>query len=223
MSRCKVGVVNRDGILMGIRIARDLAERGHTAGAIEMICSPAMQTEENAIREIREELYQKQGQGWFRISTGSMRLIIAPGEKVLVRKIIPAAAKLGDIILYRSGEDYITHRLVGFLTREGTVHVLAKGDASSVPEELAPEAVCGKVVLIEKKGGRIFRLDSLRGGIVNGYLGWKNCRFRRLAATADLYRERLRPNPAYPFLRFIYRLVRFPAVALQAMFFKIFL
>ena len=182
-----------------------------------------MQTKEEVIREFREELYQKRGQGWFRIATGSMRPIIEPGEKVLVRKITLAAAKLGDIVLYRSGEDYITHRLVGFPTREGKIFYLAKGDAGSVPEELAPDAVCGKVIVIEKYGGRKLRLDSFRGRIVNGYLGWKNCRFCRLGATVDLYKERMRPNRAFPFLRFVYRVVRLPITTLQAVFFKIFL
>lgn len=173
-----------------------------------------MQTKEDVIREIREELYQKQGQGWFRVATGSMRPIIEPGEKVLVQKITAAAAKRGDIVLYRSGENYITHRLVGFVTREGQALFLAKGDAGSVPEDLAPEAVCGKVIVIEKHGGRRLRLDSLRGRIVNGYLGWKNCRFRRPGATID---------PAFPFLRFVYCLARRPAAVVQGFFFKIFL
>lgn len=182
-----------------------------------------MRTKEDAIREIREELYQKQGQGWFRVKTGSMRPIIEPGEKVLVRKITAAAAKRGDIVLYRSGADYITHRLVGFKTQEGRALFLVKGDACPVPEDLAPEAVRGKVIVIEKNGGRKLRLDSLRGRIVNGYLGWKNCRFRRLGAAIDLYQEQMRPNPVFPFLRFAYRLARLPAAALQGFFFKIFL
>ncbi len=188
-----------------------------------MICSPAMPTKDDAIREIREELFQKQGQGWFRVSTGSMRPIIEPGEKVLVQKISAAAARRGEIVLYRSGKDYITHRLVGALTREGKSFFLAKGDAGSVPEELAPEAVCGRVVVIEKHGGRKLKLDSLRGRIVDGYLCWKNCRFSRLGASLDMFKERLRPNPAFPFLQFVYRLARLPAAALQAVFFKIFL
>jgi len=182
-----------------------------------------MRTKEDVIREIREELYHKQGQGWFRVATGSMRPIIEPGDKVLVRSIAPAAAKSGDILLYRSGEDYVTHRLVGFMTREGKTLFLTKGDAGSVPEEVAPEAVRGKVIVIEKHGGKLLRLDSLRGRVVDGYLGWKNCRFRRLGAAAELYKERLRPNPVFPLLRFVYRLVRLPAAALQAGFYKIFL
>jgi len=182
-----------------------------------------METKEAVIREIREELYHKRGQGWFRISTGSMRPIIEPGEKVLVRKITSAAAKRGDIVLYRACGDHIAHRLVGFLTREGEALFLAKGDAGSVPEEVAPDAVCGKVIAIEKHDGRQLRLDSFRGRLIDGYLRWKNCRFRRLGAMAALCAERIRPTPAFPFLRFVYRLVRLPAAALQAVFFKILL
>lgn len=188
-----------------------------------MISSRPMQTKEDVIREIRAELYQRQGQGWFRVATGSMRPIIEPGENVLVKHIAAAAARKGDILLYRSGGDYVTHRLVGFLARGGEEVLLAKGDAGTVPEELAPADVCGRVVAIEKSGGRTLRLDSVRGRIVNGYLGWKHCRFHRLRAALDDCRERLRPNPAFPYLRFVYRVARLPAAAARGIFFKIFL
>lgn len=182
-----------------------------------------MQTKDDAVRDLREELFRKQGRGWFRVATGSMRPIIEPGEKVLVEQIAPAAARRGDIVLYREGRDYVTHRLVGFLTRGGKDLFLVKGDAGSVPEELAPEAVCGRVTLVEKRGGGQLLLDSVRGRVVDGFLGWKNCRFSRPAAALDRWKERARPHPAFPLLRFAYRLLRFPAAALQRVFLRIFL
>lgn len=171
-----------------------------------------------AIHEIREEVFQRRGLAWFRIPTGSMRPLIEPGELALAQWIGAGEARVGDIVLYRegvgrsagAGDVWVAHRLVGVATRDGREFFLVKGDAGSVPEELAPEAVRGRVIVVEKAGGRTLRLGSVRGRIVDGYLKWKNCRERGPGAS----------SPAACFLR---RVARAPAAALQAALFRIFL
>ena len=57
-----------------------------------------IQNREQLIREMQEELFKKQGQGCFRIMSGSMRPLIDIDDRVLARPVDPEEVKPGDII-----------------------------------------------------------------------------------------------------------------------------
>jgi signal peptidase I len=84
---------------------------------------------EHLIREMQEELFQKQGQGWFRIMSGSMRPLIDIDDKVLAKLVDPEEVKPGDIILFKNTDALVTHRVVKVIRHNGKTMILQRGDA----------------------------------------------------------------------------------------------
>lgn len=84
------------------------------------------------------------GYSMFEVQTGSMVDTINPGDWVIV-KITPNI-KLNDIITYKLGSEYITHRVVEVYS--GTY--ITKGDANSVKDDkpVDQKQVVGKVVKV---------------------------------------------------------------------------
>ena len=56
------------------------------------------------IKEMQTELFKKQGEGWFRIVSGSMRPLIDVGDRILARHVSTAEIKPRDIILFNTPE-----------------------------------------------------------------------------------------------------------------------
>ena len=88
------------------------------------------------------------GYSIFEVATGSMKDSINIGDAVVVK--IDDKYKVGDIITYRSGDDFITHRVVS----EKDGYIIAKGDANNVNDNpIDKSLVLGRVVKIIPKLG----------------------------------------------------------------------
>ena len=83
------------------------------------------------------------GYTFFRVVTGSMADTIRINDIVIVK--ITKDIKENDIITYKSGENFITHRVLTIDQKS----IITQGDANNTPDEpIKLESVLGKVVFI---------------------------------------------------------------------------
>lgn len=88
------------------------------------------------------------GYSIFEVATGSMHGAIEIDDAVLVK--IGEEFDVGDIVTYKNGDDFITHRVVLIQGDE----LITKGDANNVNDNLInKESVLGKVVKVLPKLG----------------------------------------------------------------------
>jgi signal peptidase len=74
------------------------------------------------------------GGGAFAVLSGSMEPVIHTGDVVLVGRIAPTDARVGDVVTFRDPEGtgrLITHRVRSVQVRERTVRLVTKGDAAN--------------------------------------------------------------------------------------------
>lgn len=72
------------------------------------------------------------------VLSGSMEPTIGTGDAVLVQTIAPRDIKIGDIVTFRDPTDQsrlMTHRVRGLQRKDGSVHVVTKGDANTGVEK----------------------------------------------------------------------------------------
>lgn len=90
------------------------------------------------------------GYTMFEVISGSMEPTISVKDFIIVK--ITDNIKVGDIITYTDGKDFITHRVIDI--NEDTIHT--KGDANNSEDyEISRESLVGKVVLVLPKVGII--------------------------------------------------------------------
>lgn len=82
----------------------------------------------------------------FKVVTGSMKPAILENDIVLVKK--KSNYKEQDIITYKSGDSFITHRII----QENNGNFIVKGDHNNAPdkETIKQDIIIGKVVIILK-------------------------------------------------------------------------
>ena len=90
------------------------------------------------------------GYTMFEVASGSMSPTINTDDLIIVKLNEPY--KVGDIITYKSGSDYVTHRILKI--DEYTGVITAKGDANNVEDKaINKNTVIGKVIKIMPKLG----------------------------------------------------------------------
>jgi signal peptidase I len=138
------------------------------------------------MRELQEELFRRDGEGWFKVVSGSMYPLIGVNDRVLVKRLDIRELRAGDIILFKVDDKCIAHRIIRVLKRDGTPLFYQKGDANAYASLLSPESIMGKVTAVEKKG-HILVLTSGRIRIINYLLAMENCIFSRFPITHNGY------------------------------------
>jgi signal peptidase I len=82
---------------------------------------------------IREEMAQ--GTAFrFRVTSGSMAPLIAPGDEILVERASADRLGRGDVVLYTAGGAFHTHRLLARRKCGGATLLVTKGDAALNPD-----------------------------------------------------------------------------------------
>jgi signal peptidase I len=166
-----------------------------------------MKKTNNILEKIQNELFQKNGKGWFRIISGSMRPLIDIHDRVLVNRITPLEVKKGDIILFKSDNVFVTHRVTGFSEENGKRMILQKGDAGDYAMMISPEAVMGKVILIEKNG-KFIDLESRKGRVINAII-FKSAFVKKLLKNGiKCSKSLLKTMPGYNFIRTLYHSIK---------------
>jgi signal peptidase I len=115
--------------------------------------------------ELWEELYNKTGQQWARVSSGSMRPLIRPGDRVLIERVQVGRVRFGDVVLFKSEGQRTVHRIVGSVRRPDGLALLEKGDLNAAIGEVPTEQVMGRVSRVQGRG-RTVHLVSGRGRIL---------------------------------------------------------
>ena len=86
------------------------------------------------------------------VESGSMEPALKTGEIVLFKQCNYDEIREGDVILFRTAQGYVTHRLVGVdanALREGnSSYLITKGDANPIedPFRLDPDHIEGRMV-----------------------------------------------------------------------------
>jgi signal peptidase I len=142
------------------------------------------------IREMQDELFYRDGKGWFKVISRSMYPLIEVNDRVLVKKLDAHELRSGDIILFKVNENFITHRIIKILKRDGNLLFCQKGDANKYASLLSPESIIGKVIAIEKNGN-LLEFKSRRLRIINYLLAMKNCFSCRFPIYHDRYGENI--------------------------------
>ena len=77
----------------------------------------------------------------FEVQTGSMKDAINPGDMIIVKS--DSDIKLNDIVTYKQGEEFITHRVIEAYNET----YVTQGDANNVKDEpITKGQFVGKVV-----------------------------------------------------------------------------
>lgn len=83
------------------------------------------------------------GYSIFEVQTGSMKNYINPGDWIIVKS--SSNIKLKDVITYKQGKDFITHRVIGVYNDT----FVTKGDANNTKDDpIDKKQIVGKVVKI---------------------------------------------------------------------------
>ena len=172
------------------------------------------------ISEMQEELFLKQGQGWFRIVSGSMQPLIDVHDRVLAQRINPADVQPGDIILFKNSMALVTHRVVKKYYTNGQLLFLQRGDRGGLAGMISAETVLGKIVALEKNK-TVLRLDRGKGRIMDTFFGTKNRSGYRVSKKVAAVRERLRDKRGFQCMRLIYRAFKWPFYLLNRAMVKI--
>ena len=92
------------------------------------------------VKVLKNEYANFFGYSLFEVQTGSMHGTIEAGDWIIIKST--KDVKVGDIITYRSGNDYITHRIIE--SYRGTY--VTKGDANNTADEpIDQRQIIGKV------------------------------------------------------------------------------
>ena len=104
------------------------------------------------------------GYTFFEVATGSMSGTIEIGDVVIVK--ITKDVNQGEVIVYKEGDNFITHRLV---EKDGD-HLVAKGDANNSEDKpITEDQILGRVIYILPKLGvwrKIFLSPEIIGLIL---------------------------------------------------------
>lgn len=97
----------------------------------------------------------------------SMRPFLKGEEKLIVRRMPISDLKLGDLVLYKSDNQLVCHRLVKKVRNNDGYLIYSRGDVSFGPAELVKEEMfLGKVIGIIKNN-KITNLEGVRQRVFN--------------------------------------------------------
>jgi signal peptidase I len=115
-----------------------------------------------AANELIDERLQANAEIHFTVPTASMYPMLMPGEQIVVRGISADQLHLGDMVLVKSENAWLTHRLIGRIKCGTKLLYITKGDNQIVPDTLwTAEQLRGIVIAIQKPE-RILNLESKR-------------------------------------------------------------
>ncbi|WP_243349154.1 signal peptidase I [Parabacteroides sp. FAFU027] len=122
---------------------------------------------------IADSLLQEGRTVSFTMAGYSMYPTLKPGDVGLVKKCAPEDLYTGDIIVFRTAQKLVAHRLVKIVEKKNTHFYIAKGDNNRHTDTpFREEALIGKVESFTRNGKKR-RLDSLTvilQGLFSGYL-----------------------------------------------------
>ena len=111
------------------------------------------QVKSGAIIALWEDLYNKKQKSWLAILSGSMMPLLQIGDKVLVHSVKPAEIRVGDLMVYKSNDNLIVHRVI---RKYDSLSFIQKGDNAATAEIVSSKDVIGTVIAIRKGNKMIY-------------------------------------------------------------------
>lgn len=101
----------------------------------------------------------------------SMWPFVRRGEKLIIKKASLEDLRVGDIILYRTEDDLVSHRLVKMVKTSKGCLFYSRGDNScSLPELLIKDRFLGKAIGILKKNGKMISFTGFRQRVFHRFI-----------------------------------------------------
>lgn len=92
----------------------------------------------------------------FTVASDSMRPLIHTGDSIRVAPFPQdRKARIGEIVLLRTADGWLVHRIVGRRGSGGATVYRQKGDAGHHAHDVSADAIVGRVVAIERDGSVI--------------------------------------------------------------------
>jgi signal peptidase I len=140
-------------------MATDLtANQGTSSDADdEALILPSSVSSNHLLLDLSTELLGRGKRVRFRAPGRSMYPTIRENEAITVEPVAPQDVKVGDIILYRSDESVVAHRVMRIeKERSDTVRFILREDTlGTLDAPVEAEEVLGKVVSVERAGRNI--------------------------------------------------------------------
>ncbi|MCC7430889.1 signal peptidase I [bacterium] len=137
--------------------------------------------------EVITQMVKNNSQGVNVVVKGfSMKPFIFDGDKIKIKFIEAKKIKFGDIVVFKSNEKLVVHRIIRTIERHDLLYFWEKGDNRRFPTEINENDLVGKVVEIERSGkivSLISVLERFKGiffGLVS-YFSYLLRRFRILS------------------------------------------
>jgi signal peptidase I len=118
----------------------------------EALIQPSSVSSNNLLLDLSTELLGRGKRVRFRAPGRSMYPTIRENEAITVEPVAPQDVKVGDIILYRSGESVVAHRVMRIERGKGdTLRFILREDTwGTLDEPVEAEQILGKVVSVER-------------------------------------------------------------------------
>ena len=118
---------------------------------------PASLNSNHLLLDLSTELLGRGKSVRFRAPGRSMYPTIRENEAITVEPVEPRGVKEGDIILYRSGENVVAHRVIRIEKREvnASRFIFREDTWGTLDEPVEAEQILGKVVSVERAGRNI--------------------------------------------------------------------
>lgn len=120
----------------------------------------AERTDFNMLSDLLQESLTKYNSVWMTIVGKSMLPFLKSGDSIAVRKTDIKDIRVGDVALFRKGDNAIAHRVIRKIRRNGRFFLQAKSDISFASESFGSEELIGKAVSF-KKGVKEIGVDNM--------------------------------------------------------------
>ena len=102
--------------------------------------------------ELSTQILGRGGSSRFQAHGASMAPLIRDGDTLTVAPVEAAALRVGDVVLYRAGDDRLAaHRIVARRLEGDRLRWVIRGDAAKGPGDVvAAEQVLGRVVRVQR-------------------------------------------------------------------------
>lgn len=105
------------------------------------------------------DLHRQKQKLWLPVLSGSMLPMLCIGDRVLVQTVEPGNIRFSDIIVFKSADKLVVHRIIKKYSSDGK-SFLQKGDNARVADIVRGENIIGRVTAVNRNNKIICLNDS---------------------------------------------------------------
>ena len=88
---------------------------------------------------------------WFKVTSGSMRPLLAIGSEVYISPVPAQLLQIGDIAAFETSQGVVVHRIVACRRHGSTMQFLQMADVDLYPSWIEDDAVVGRVIAVRQE------------------------------------------------------------------------